>query len=226
MRLVEVVNYIENSRKSRVSDGVNDRKCVFMARPADDSDTDDADGESERVARVPEKKANKSPALDNKGGVTKTETTVLAGKVDSIMEQQKQIWSAIQGQTANNNCSAGQSQWRDNTTQGYGNRGASHVPYQMVNNGRGRGGNRGVVRGRGNSGRVQTQRAGNVPGACFNCGNEGHFARNCPQAPWLTGHMQMAVQPWSSVTPPPFPQHVQWQQGNGNVTPPQLPQQV
>ena len=38
--------------------------------------------------------------------------------------------------------------------------------------------------------------------ACFRCGQEGHFSRECPSAPWMTGHMEVAVQP--NVTCPSY----------------------
>jgi hypothetical protein len=37
---------------------------------------------------------------------------------------------------------------------------------------------------------------------CFRCGQEGHIARNCPTSPWMTGHMQLAVQPMADATQP------------------------
>lgn len=33
------------------------------------------------------------------------------------------------------------------------------------------------------------------PNVCYRCGSKGHFIWDCPQPPWLTGQMHVAMQP-------------------------------
>ena len=206
-----------------------------MDRPAIDSDETDDDGDNDdRVARLPEKSrkpkqtgacsANQPNSnLQNVNDQHRnnfqnaTESTEVKESVNALLKQQKEILTAVQGdqqdfkglqcrlerlEKANTSTHKGftrqpraDGQPRPITTHGNGP--------QVANTNR-----RGLTR------------IPAVDGQCFNCGTMGHLARNRPQAPWLTGHVKMSVQPG------PMPEYAnanngtdqgrQWQNSYGN----------
>ena len=233
--VVEVINFIEGSKKVKFGGDNGYQRKTYMVRPALDSDEsdDDDDSDDDRVARLPEKSRKPKQTgtftnqtisnSQNTGSQHRSnfqsvkESTDVKQSVNALLQKQKEILTAIQGnqqdfkgmqcrldrlEKANTSIHKGftrqpraDGQPRPITTRGNGP--------QVANTNR-----RGLTR------------RPVVDGQCFNCGTMGHFARNCPQAPWLTGHVQMSVQPG------PMPEYAnanngtdqgrQWQNSDGN----------
>ena len=186
--VVEVVSYMESSRRVKGSDGYADKKGIYMIRPADSDDLDsDSDESSQRVARLPQN--SKEPAKSTQIN-TEADIREIKNQLVSLSEQLKASLVGSQNQHKSTNHTGHQASDLNSTGRGRGWSNNNH------------GGNRyNTQSGRANHNRSylhtqQTQRA------CYACGNERHFARDCPTR---QGQMQQNTpihdsQSWSENT--------------------------
>ena len=183
--VIEVVCYMESSRRVKGSDGYADKKGIYMVRPADSDDLNsDSDESSQRVARLPQN--SKEPVKSTQNN-TEVDIREIKNQIVSLTEPLKASLVGSQNQHKSTNHTGHQAGGLNSTGRGRG----------WANNNRG--GNRyNTQSGRPNQNRsyLQTQQS---PRACDACGNEGHFTKYCPTR---QGQMQRNTpihdsQPWS-----------------------------
>jgi len=199
--IIEVVTFQESKRKADGERSVPDKskrsRPVNMVRPADDDDGDDDDeSESEgsaeaRIARMNTRPGNReknyklvnrqsftsSNVGEDKESIAKLQETLNQIKNDMVTSRQ---FLELQGEVKDLASRVTAIEDKMNSRANYRSR-AKRASQP------------------GSDPQVTNQTTNSASRfSCFTCGSPEHFARNCPNAPWLTGQMNLAVQPNSN----------------------------
>jgi hypothetical protein len=221
----EVVNYLETRKRGKKDRDKSRAPIRMVRPTTDDSDTDGSDGDSDydtrpvktRIARAAAKVNKNKPIMHKSNEQTPADakeseahntmlTHVISSNphskaddsitpidsITSVMIRMEKCMNALESKCSSIIQPPTHNQGRESESlpgnqRRYSSRNGRpnnnpHTPPTNVAKTR-------VYNNQG--GRAQT----NNSICCFYCGEIGHYQRNCPSAPWVTGHMQMAVQP-------------------------------
>lgn len=176
----EVVIYQESKRRAELDKGRR-HKTINMVRPSDKDEMDEEDSTEDRLSRVPIRDRQRQGTSNQNSTVHQSNLStaeILAKMQVDVSKMQQEMATAtqiIEVQTELKGLTtrvAALEQKGDLTSQRTQGRPRSN-PKQQTS--------------------ISQNRA-SPQNSCFRCGDPGHFVRNCPQPPWITGHMQLAVQ--------------------------------
>jgi len=194
--VVEVVIFQESKRKIDGERSLCDKgkrsKSINMVKPADgeDDDEDDAseteDSAASKIARMNTRPGNRGKFINKQSHATVHDgaNDISLAKIQESLTQIKgemataEQFLELQGEMKDLNARVTVLEDKANRgTNSYRSR-ARRPNFQASDN-------------------LQNDRQmGGANGFhCFTCGSPDHFARNCPNAPWLNGQMNMAGQP-------------------------------
>jgi len=193
--VVEVVTFLESQKKiSENDDFSRTKKRTGMVRPAEtDSDSEDSDEEpdegSQLVNRIPESTGKaKGKANDRSFDRNSKQSTTGQKSGQPASSEMKQILELLTAMKTEQDVLKADQQLLTEKLEVLSSTKDAQTKVTKSYKGKGQStGNRVGQSGKPlDSGRSS---------CCYRCGQEGHFAKACPYAPWIAGQMQMAYQP-------------------------------